>query len=59
MTPTLSQSMLNALRLKYEAEIEHAKTTMMIYLNSSVGIGEHPQHLEEMDKLWDEAKLIN
>ena len=24
---------------------------MEIYLDNSVGIGEHPQHIEEMDKL--------
>ena len=24
---------------------------MLIYFNNSVGIGEHPQHLEEMDVL--------
>ena len=25
--------------------------TVNIYLNNPVGIGEHPQHLEEVDKL--------
>ena len=28
-----------------------AKATLEIYLNNSVGIGEHPQHIEEIDKL--------
>ena len=27
--------------------------TLKIYLENSVGIGEHPQHLEEVDKLVD------
>ena len=27
------------------------KTTLDIYLKNAVGIGEHPQHFEEMDKL--------
>ena len=27
------------------------KANLDIYLNNPVGIGEHPQHFEEMDKL--------
>jgi|TARA_A100001388_G_C28409286_1_gene329759 hypothetical protein len=42
---------VKALRKKYEADIEQAKTTVNIYLERPVGIGEHPQHLEEVDKL--------
>ena len=42
--------MLEALEKKYEADIASADTTIQIYLNNSVGIGEHPQHLEEIDK---------
>jgi hypothetical protein len=50
---SLKRSMISALRAKYEAEIEMADTTVNIYLNNSVGIGEHPQHLEEIDKQID------
>ena len=50
---SLKRSMISALRAKYEAEIEMADTTINIYLSNSVGIGEHPQHLEEMNKLLD------
>ena len=42
--------LLNALHDKYEAQISAAHATINIYLNSSVGIGEHPQHLDELDK---------
>ena len=42
--------LLNALHDKYEAEISAAHATINIYLNSSVGIGEHPQHIDELDK---------
>ena len=42
---------IKALRKKYEAEIDIAKTTIDVYLDKSVGIGEHPQHIEEIDKL--------
>ena len=42
--------LLNALNDKYEAQISAAHATINIYLNSSVGIGEHPQHIDELDK---------
>ena len=44
--------MLNAIIKKYEAQIAEAEATIDIYLNNSVGIGEHPQHIEELDKLF-------
>jgi len=47
----ISNAMYNALRLKYEAQREEARSTLLVYFNNPVGIGEHPQHLEEMDKL--------
>jgi hypothetical protein len=46
-----SQLLYEALELKYRAQIAEAKATLSIYFENSVGIGEHPQHLEEMDKL--------
>ena len=46
----MRRAMLEALEKKYEADIAAADTVIQIYLNSSVGIGEHPQHLEEIDK---------
>ena len=46
----MRRAMLEALEKKYEADIASADTTIQIYLSNSVGIGEHPQHLEEIDK---------
>jgi len=46
----MRRAMLEALDKKYEADIASADATIQIYLNSSVGIGEHPQHLDEIDK---------
>ena len=53
-----------ALSAKYIADIEAAKATMIIYFDNPVAIGEHPQHLIELDKLLEqlstaEEKLIN
>jgi hypothetical protein len=44
-------AMLKALQMKYESDIQAARATLMVYLTNPAGIGEHPQHLEEMDKL--------
>jgi len=43
--------MLDALRKKYEAQIADAYASALVYLNSAVGIGEHPQFVDELDKL--------
>tara|TARA_A100001201_G_C3910851_1_gene147656 strand:+ start:229 stop:426 length:198 start_codon:yes stop_codon:yes gene_type:complete len=42
---------LKALKKRYEAQIAESIATLNIYVKNSVGIGEHPQHLDEMDKL--------
>ena len=47
----LKEALLQALEDKYEADISAAEATLKIYLEHSVGIGEHPQHLDEIDKL--------
>ena len=49
----MRRAILNALRAKYEAEIAEADATANIYLENSVGIGEHPQHIDEINKLID------
>ena len=41
---------LDALESRYEAQIAEADATIKIYLENSVGIGEHPQHIDEVDK---------
>ena len=41
---------LEALEKRYEAQISEADATVKIYLENSVGIGEHPQHIDEVDK---------
>ena len=43
--------LIDALRKKYEAEIADAYASALIYFNSSVGIGEHPQFINELDRL--------
>jgi hypothetical protein len=50
---SIQQKMYYALIKKYEADIAEAEATLTIYFTTPVGIGEHPQHLEEMDKMID------
>ena len=45
--------LIEALKKRYEAQIAESEVTLDIYLDHSVGIGEHPQHLDEMDKLFE------
>lgn len=42
---------------KYAAEISEAEATLLVYFNNPVGIGEHPQIVEEIDKMIE--KLAN
>ena len=53
----MKRALLDALEKRYEAEIAEADATVKIYLENSVGIGEHPQYLEEIDKLL--TKIAN
>ena len=46
------KGIISALRARYEADVAEADATINIYLTNSVGIGEHPQHLDEIDKLF-------
>ena len=46
----MRQSLIQALEDRYNAEISAADATIKIYLTNSVGVGEHPQHIEEIDK---------
>ena len=49
----MRRAILEALRARYEAEIAESDATINIYLNHPVAIGEHPQHIDEVNKLVD------
>jgi hypothetical protein len=48
----MKNAILDALEDRYAAQISEADATIKIYLENSVGIGEHPQHIDEIDKLF-------
>ena len=50
-------AILDALEARYEAQVAEAHAVIKIYLENPVGIGEHPQHVEECNKLID--KIAN
>ena len=48
---SLRSALINALEDRYNAQISEADATVQIYLEKPVAIGEHPQHIDEIDKL--------
>ncbi len=56
---SIKSAILDALEKKYEADMAEAEATVKIYLEQPVGIGEHPQHLTEVDKLLQKVVDAN
>ena len=52
---SMSAQLVKAARMHAEGELERAKTNIMVYMNQSVGIGEHSDIVEaiqeELDKM--------
>ena len=46
----MKDNFIKAMIKKYEADIDIAKATIEVYLEKPVGIGEHPQFANEIDK---------
>ena len=62
----LQEQLVKAARMHAEGELERAKTNIMVYMNSSVGIGEHSDIVEaiqeELDKMaaaTDRIEMLN
>tara|TARA_Y100001980_G_C14552490_1_gene336767 strand:+ start:2340 stop:2609 length:270 start_codon:yes stop_codon:yes gene_type:complete len=51
---TIQKCLFNALSSRCDAEINDCVARLTIYFNNSVGIGEHPQITNEMDKMLEE-----
>jgi ABC-type amino acid transport substrate-binding protein len=51
----MKEQLAKAARMHAEGELERAKTNIMVYMNQSVGIGEHSDIVEaiqeELDKM--------
>ena len=53
MSDHIPDLLYTALEHEAQANIDKAEATIEIYFSNPVGIGEHPQHLNEMSKLLD------
>ena len=62
----MKEQLVKAARMHAEGELERAKTNIMVYMNQSVGIGEHSDIVEaiqeELDKMaaaTDRIEMLN
>jgi len=46
----MSSLKYEALIKRYEADVAEAKAILEVYFSNAVGVGEHPQIIDEMDK---------
>ena len=65
-TMRMKEQLVKAARMHAEGELERAKTNIMVYMNQSVGIGEHSDIVEaiqeELDKMaaaTDRIEMLN
>ncbi len=50
---SMSVQLVKAARMHAEGELERAKTNILVYMNQSVGIGEHSDIVEAIQKELD------
>jgi hypothetical protein len=53
----IPKALYDSLLAKARADVLDSKATLQIYFENSMGIGEHPQHTEEMAKLLDKVAM--
>ena len=56
---SMSAQLIKAARMHAEGEFERAKTNIMVYMNQSVGIGEHSDIVEAIQKELDTMALAS
>ena len=49
----MKEQLIKAARMHAEGELERAKTNVMVYMKQSVGIGEHSDIVEAIQKELD------
>lgn len=62
----MKEQLVKAAQMHAEGELERAKTNIMVYMNNTTGIGEHPDIVEaiqgELDKMAaanDRIEMLN
>jgi len=55
----MKEQLIKAARMHSEGELERAKTNIMVYMNQSVGIGEHSDIVEAIQEELDKMAAAN
>ena len=55
----MQKQLVKAARMHAEGELERAKTNIMVYMNQSVGIGEHSDIVEAIQTELDTMATAN
>ena len=55
----MKEQLIKAARMHAEGELERAKTNIMVYMNQSVGIGEHSDIVEAIQEELDKMAAAN
>ena len=53
----MKEQLVKAARMHAEGELERAKTNIMVYMNHSVGIGEHSDIVEAIQEELDRMAM--
>ena len=54
--PSYKEVIVDALEKKYEAQMAQAEANVKVYMENPVGVGEHPNIVQEVEKLLKEIK---
>ena len=54
--PSYKEVMVDALEKKYEAQMALAEANIKVFIENPVGVGEHPNIVQEVEKLLKEIK---
>jgi len=55
----MQEQLVKAARMHAEGELERAKTNILVYMNHSVGIGEHSDIVEAIQEELDKMASAN
>ena len=54
--PSYKEVIVDALEKKYEAQMAQAEANIKVFMENPVGVGEHPNIVQEVEKLLKEIK---
>ena len=54
--PSYKDVIVDALEKKYEAQMAQAEANVKVFMENPVGVGEHPNIVQEVEKLLKEIK---